>query len=41
MGDMSIPLQFVPLYDGQEVLVWTDCLLELGTEFLVGNMVFV
>ena len=25
-GDMTIPLQFVSLYDGQEVLVWYDCL---------------
>ena len=38
---MSRPLQFAPLYDGQEVFVWSDCLLELGTDFLVGNMVFV
>ena len=22
MGDISIPLQFVSLYDGQEVFVW-------------------
>ena len=29
------------LYDGQEVLVWSDCLLDLGTDFLVSNMVFV
>ena len=26
-GDMSIPLQFASLYDGQEVFVWSDCLL--------------
>ena len=26
---------------GQEVFVWSDCLLDLGTDFLVGNMVFV
>ena len=25
-GDMSIPLQFAFLYDGQEVFVWSDCL---------------
>ena len=31
-GVVSIPLQFAPLY---------DCLLDLGTDFLVGNMVFV
>ena len=36
-----IPLQFASLYDGQEVFVWSDCLLDLGTNFLVGNMVFV
>ena len=40
MGDMTIPLQFASLYDGQEVFVWSDCLLDLGTDFLVGNMVF-
>ena len=38
---MSIPLQFASLYDGQEVLVWRDCLLDLGTDFLVGNVVSV
>ena len=26
-GDMSIPLQLASLYDGQEVFVWSDCLL--------------
>ena len=40
-GDMTIPLQLVPLYDGQELFVWSDCLLDLGTDFLVANMVFV
>ena len=39
-GDMSIPLQFASLYDGQKVFVWSDCLLDLGTDFLVSNMVF-
>ena len=38
---MTIPLQFSSVYDGQEVFVWSDCLLDLGTVFLVGNMVFV
>ena len=63
---MTIPLQFVSLYhgqeiqntqeikrtlfdktkqdktcNGQEVFVWSDCLLDLGTDFLDGNMVFV
>ena len=38
---MTIPLQFASLYDGQEVFVWSDCLLDLGTDFLVGNTVFV
>ena len=27
--------------NGQEVFVWSNCLLDLGTDFLVGNMVFV
>ena len=40
MGDMSIPLQFTSFYDGQ-VFVWSDCSLDLGTDFLVGNLVFV
>ena len=40
-GDMSIPLWFVSLYDGQEVFVWSGCLLDFGTDFHVGNMVFV
>ena len=35
---MIIALQFLSLYDGQEVFVWSDCLLDLGTDFLVGNM---
>ena len=39
--DMTIPLQFASLYDRQEVFVWSNCLLDLGTDFLVGNMVFV
>ena len=38
---MTIPLQFASLYGGQVVFVWSDCLLDLGTDFLVGNMVFV
>ena len=41
MGDMTIPLQFESLYDGQEALMWSDCLLNLAMDFLVGNMVFV
>ena len=41
MGDMSIPLQFVSLYNGQEVFGWSDRLMDLGAYFLVGNMVFV
>ena len=39
-GDMTIPLQFASLCNGQ-VFVWSDCLLDLGTEFLVANVVFV
>ena len=34
---MTIPLQFASLYDGQEVFMWSDCLLDLGTDFLVSN----
>ena len=39
---MTIPLQFAFLYDGQEdeVFVWSGCLLDLGMDFLIGNMVF-
>ena len=37
----ATPLQFASLYDGYEVFVWPDCLLDLGTDVLVGNMVFV
>ena len=35
---MTTSLQFASLYDGQEVFVWADCLLDLGTDFLTGNM---
>ena len=35
---MNIPLQLASLYDRQEVFVWSNCLLDLGTDFLVGNM---
>ena len=38
---MTIPLQFAFLYDDQEVFVWSDRLLDLGTDFLVCNMIFV
>ena len=31
----------VSFYDGHEVFVWSNCLLDLGTDFLVSNMVFV
>ena len=34
MGDMSILLQFASLYDGQ-VFMWSDCRLDLGTDFLM------
>ena len=40
-GDMTIPLQFASLYDGQEVFVWPSCLLDLGVYFLGGSMAFV
>ena len=39
--NMTIPLQFASLYDRQEIFVWSNCLLDFGTNFLVGNMVFV
>ena len=29
------------LYDCQEVFMWSNCLLDLGADFLIGNMVFV
>ena len=32
---MTIPLQFVSLYDGQEVFMWSSCLLDLGTDFII------
>ena len=35
---MSILLQFASLYDGQEVFMWPDCLLDHDIDFLVGNM---
>ena len=35
-----MPLQPASLYSGQGVFVWSDFLLDLGTYFLVGNMVF-
>ena len=38
---MTIQLQFASLYHRQEVFVWSNCLLDLGTDFLVGNMAFV
>ena len=40
-GNMTIPLQFASLYDCQEIFVWSSCLLDLGMDFRVGNMVFV
>ena len=36
--EMSIPLQSASLYGGQEVCTWSNCLLDLGTDFIVGNM---
>ena len=39
-GDMTIPLQFASLHDRQ-VFVRSSYLLDLGTNFLVGNMIFV
>ena len=34
---MTIPLLFASLYDRQEILMWSNCLLDLGTDLLVGN----
>ena len=34
---MTIPWQFASLYDRHEIFVWSTCLLDLGTDFLVGN----
>ena len=33
-GKMTIPLQFVSLYDRQQVSVWSSCLLDLGLVFV-------
>ena len=38
---MTVPLQFASLYYRPEIFMWSSCLLDLGTDFLVGNMVFV
>ena len=38
--EMSI-MQFASLHDRQEVFLWSDYLLHLGTDFLVGNKIFV
>ena len=40
-GHKPIPLQFAFLYNGQEVFMWSSCMLNLGTDFLVGNVVIV
>ena len=38
---MTIPLHILSLYDRQEIFMWSNCVLDLGTDFLVDNMVFV
>ena len=38
-GDMTISMQSASLYGGQDVFVWSNCLLHLGTDFLVGSVV--
>ena len=38
---LMLSLQFASLYDRQEVFVWSNYLLDLGTDFLVDNIVFV
>ena len=40
-GNTTIPLQIASFYDRQAIFMWSNCLLDLGTDFLVGNMVFV
>ena len=37
MNGRHDPLQVASIYDCQKVFVWSDCLLDLGTDFLVGN----
>ena len=37
----TCPPQFASLYDGLGVCVWSNCLLDLGKDFLIGNMLFV
>ena len=37
-GNMTIPLQFASLYNHQEIFMWFNCLLDLCTDFLIGNM---
>ena len=39
--DMSIPLQLASRDEGQEIFLWSDCQLDLGTDFLVGNIFLV
>ena len=39
--ETTIPLHFASLYDRPEVFVWSSCLLDLGTDFLFSDMVFV
>ena len=29
---MTIPLQFASFYDRQEIFMWSNCLLDLGTD---------
>ena len=40
-GKHDQPLQLASFYDRQQIFMWSNCLLDLGTDFLVGNMVFV
>ena len=40
MGDMSIPLQFAYLFDGQEVFMQSDYLLDFDPDILIDKMVF-
>ena len=34
-GNMTIPLQFASFYDRREIFMWSNCLLDLGTDLEV------
>ena len=41
MNGRHVHTTSVCVYYGQKVYMWSDCLLNLGIDFLIGNMVFV